>query len=114
MVMHKAFLGLFVLVLVAFGVAGCGKKSQPQQGTAMGTGGAMAAAEFVNVRCPIMGTPIDPAAVPSELVRVYKGQKVAFCCGGCPAEWDKLTDAEKDAKLAAVQGGEGHEAGHMH
>jgi len=23
-------------------------------------------------------------------------------CRGCPAQWDKLTDAEKDAKLAKV------------
>jgi hypothetical protein len=56
----------------------------------------------VNVRCPIMGTVIDPEKVPDNLVRWYKGQKVGFCCGGCPAAWDKLSDAEKDAKLAAV------------
>ena len=60
------------------------------------------AAQYVNVRCPIMGTQLDLANVPEALARVYKGKKVAFCCAGCPAAWDKLTDEQKDAKLAAV------------
>ena len=57
---------------------------------------------FVNDKCPIMGSAIDPAKVTPDLVREYKGQKVAFCCGMCPPQWDKLADAEKDAKLAKV------------
>jgi hypothetical protein len=54
---------------------------------------------FVNTHCPIMGSPITPEEVTPNLVREYKGQKVAFCCGGCPGEWDKLSDKEKEAKL---------------
>lgn len=54
---------------------------------------------FANAKCPIMGSPIDPAKVTASLTRVYKGKKIAFCCGGCPGQWDKLTDAQKDAKL---------------
>lgn len=54
---------------------------------------------FINHRCPIMGTTIDPAQVAPELTRVYKGHKVAFCCAGCPQQWDKLSDAERDEKL---------------
>ena len=46
--------------------------------------------------------PIDPAKVSSKLTRMYKGQKVAFCCAGCPATWDKLTDADKQTKLTKV------------
>jgi hypothetical protein len=60
--------------------------------------------KFVNARCPIMGGAINPARVTDDLTREYKGQKVAFCCGGCPPEWDKLSPAEKDAKLKAVTG----------
>ena len=60
------------------------------------------ASGFVNVRCPIMGTAINPASVPPALVRQYKGQKVAFCCGMCPPQWDRLTPAQKDAKLKAA------------
>jgi hypothetical protein len=59
--------------------------------------------KFVNDRCPILGSPIDPDKVPANLIRDYKGQKVAFCCAGCPAEWDKLTDAQKQAKLDKVR-----------
>ena len=55
---------------------------------------------YANARCPIMGTTIDPANVPETLVREHKGQKVAFCCSGCPVAWDKLTEPEKAAKLA--------------
>ena len=58
--------------------------------------------EFVNNRCPIMGSPINPENVSATLMREYKGQKVAFCCGGCPEAWDKLSEAEKEAKLAKV------------
>jgi len=54
---------------------------------------------FVNARCPIMGTPINPDKVSESLKRQYKGQKVAFCCAGCPRRWDKLSDADKQTKL---------------
>ncbi|MCE5277837.1 MAG: hypothetical protein ABFD92_03620 [Planctomycetaceae bacterium] len=57
---------------------------------------------FANDRCPIMGGEIEADKVPASLVRDYKGKKVAFCCGGCPAQWDNLSDAQKDAKLRGV------------
>lgn len=57
------------------------------------------AQSFINTTCPIMGSPINSAKVSSSLVREFKGQKVAFCCPGCPAQWDKLSDAQKQAKL---------------
>ncbi|MBI5722395.1 MAG: hypothetical protein HZA50_00395 [Planctomycetes bacterium] len=56
-------------------------------------------APAVNARCPILGKKINPDSVPASLTREFKGQKVGFCCGGCPGAWDKLTDAEKEAKL---------------
>ena len=59
--------------------------------------------QFVNNRCPIMGSPINPEKVTKILVRDYMGQKVAFCCDGCPSMWDKLTDAQKQTKLAKVK-----------
>ncbi len=66
--------------------------------------GQLVKPKFANVSCPITGTgSINPDKVTKDLIRDYKGQKVAFCCGGCPAAWDKLTNAEKDAKLAKVK-----------
>ena len=59
---------------------------------------------FANVTCPMMGSTIDPKKVTPELVRLHKGKKVAFCCGGCPVAWDKLSDAQKDAKLQESAG----------
>lgn len=55
----------------------------------------------VNAKCPIMGGTLGDQ-VPAKLMRVYKGQKVGFCCGGCPSKWDALSNEEKDAKLKAV------------
>ncbi len=79
------------------GAGGCG--TMAMAATAPTSASAPA---YVNTKCPIMGSEINPAKVTADLTRVYKGQKVAFCCGGCPAAWDKLTDAEKDAKLLKV------------
>ncbi len=59
--------------------------------------------QFANNRCPIMGSPINPEKVTKNLIGDYKGQKVAFCCAGCPSTWDKLTDAQKQAKLPKVK-----------
>jgi hypothetical protein len=53
----------------------------------------------VNDACPITGKKIDMMNTPEKLTILYKGKKVGFCCPACPAEWEKLTDAEKDAKL---------------
>ena len=74
---------------------GCGEKAEEIS--------AVDAKEYANVNCPIMtGSKINPAKVTDELTRTYKGKKVAFCCAGCPGAWDKLSDDEKDTKLAAV------------
>jgi len=64
---------------------------------------AAAAVTYANVTCPIMSTKIEPAKVIDGLVRDFKGQKVAFCCKGCPGQWDKLSDEEKVTKLAAAK-----------
>jgi 23S rRNA pseudoU1915 N3-methylase RlmH len=71
--------------------------------------------KFANATCPIMGSPINSDKVAKNLIRDYKDQKVAFCCAGCPASWDKLSDATKDAKLAKAKpkAMENH-SGHKH
>ena len=87
--------GLLMVVVVVgslFCVVGCKEKGKTTTPTL-----------FVNQHCPITGEAIDPSSVPASLIREYKGQKVAFCCATCPPAWDKLTDAEKDAKLAKAQ-----------
>jgi hypothetical protein len=58
-------------------------------------GDCLAQAGSCNAKCPISGEAVDPKAP----TRTYKGMKVGFCCGACPPVWDKLSDAEKQAKL---------------
>ncbi len=65
--------------------------------------GKLVKPKFANVRCPLMGSPIKPDKVTKNLIRDYKGEKIAFCCAGCPAAWDKLSDTVKAAKLAKVK-----------
>ena len=52
----------------------------------------------INETCPMMGEAVDPGSTTD-----YKGQKIGFCCDGCVGPWNKLSDAEKDAKLAAMK-----------
>lgn len=56
-------------------------------------------AKPVNTRCPIMGTKINPEKTPEKLTRKFDGKTVGFCCAGCPARWDKLSEEEKAKKL---------------
>jgi len=86
------------------GIGPCGAGGQRTNAQAVPRGEKPQA--FANVTCPIMGSPIDPKNVVPELVRLHKGKKVAFCCGGCPVAWDKLSEAQKDAKLQTAGGGE--------
>lgn len=53
-----------------------------------------------NTKCPIMLSPVSNP--PPDLTRRYKGLTIGFCCGGCPDAWDKLSDVERDQKLAAI------------
>ena len=96
--MNRVWLTVAPLVLAAavtLVACGCGKEES-------GPSVKPPAPVFVNARCPIMGTLIDPAKTTPDLIRMFRGQKVAFCCGSCPAAWDKLSPAEKDAKLKAA------------
>ncbi|MBE0536069.1 MAG: hypothetical protein IH624_10405 [Phycisphaerae bacterium] len=88
---------LGALVIISSG--GC-KERQP---AAAGDAAVAAAATFANIKCPIMGSPIVPDKVPANLIREYKGQKIGFCCAGCPQKWDALWEQDKVAKLAAAQ-----------
>jgi hypothetical protein len=64
----------------------------------------LVAARFANTRCPITGIAIDPANVPESHTRLYKGQVVALSSPLSVIEWDKLSDPEKDSKLAGATG----------
>jgi len=56
----------------------------------------------VNEKCPMTGKVLDREKVPAELRVEFKGKPVGFCCKGCPSEWSKLSDEDKQAKLDKV------------
>ncbi len=65
--------------------------------------GKLVKPKFANVRCPIMNSPIKPDKVTKDLIRDYKGEKIAFCCAGCPAAWDKFSNTQKAVKLVKAK-----------
>ena len=52
-----------------------------------------------NTMCPVGGGPVAAAVTPST----YKGKHVGFCCAGCKGKFDKMSDAEKDAKVTTMK-----------
>lgn len=79
-------LSILAACLAALALSGCASETKT------------AAAGPANSKCPISGKPVDATKTVS-----YKDKTVGFCCGNCPANWAKLSDAEKDAKLAAAK-----------
>ncbi|HVU63859.1 MAG TPA: hypothetical protein VHC70_07775 [Phycisphaerales bacterium] len=48
-----------------------------------------------NEVCPLSGHAINP-----KFTSTYNGKTIGFCCGGCKAKFDAMSDADK-AKMAA-------------
>ena len=84
------------LLAVSLTMIGCASTPSPEGGH---SAGAHPGATFANTRCPMMGSD----KVSHKHTREFKGDKVAFCCPGCPEKWDKLPEAEKTAKLAKAK-----------
>ena len=91
---YRMEVACFALAALAMGLAGCNKEAK--EGEAGGS------AAIVNTKCPMMPTRDVPAD--TELTRTFQGKTVGFCCAGCPAKWDALSDEEKATRLAAVCG----------
>ena len=57
--------------------------------------------------CPMTLAAVKGDGAGSEVVGNYK---VYFCCGGCPAAFDKLSAADKQTKIAAALKKQGNAA----
>lgn len=77
--------------------ADCGDKPAGQCPMCQAT--PQASDKIVNTRCPMMGSTLKLEKVTEKLTREFKGRKIGFCCGGCPAAWDSLSDEQKETKL---------------
>jgi len=53
--------------------------------------------QALNTTCPMMDEVVD-----EEVVVEYNGNTIAFCCEGCIDDWNALSDAERDAKVAQM------------
>jgi len=87
-------IAVVVLTLSAVAASATGKVEKESKKTAK----AEKLVEVVNPRCPLMGTPMDKT-VPENMTRMYKGQRIGFCCDKCLKNWDTMNDADRDAKL---------------
>lgn len=62
----------------------------------------------VNAWCPVMpGVRAGSGGrgVLPELTRAWRGQTIGFCCGECPAQWDAMSDAEREAAMKDAMAG---------
>ena len=94
-------LSVVLIVVFAVGLIGCQKPADTGNGGGATTKPAATVAT-VNAKCPMMGNKFNSAKVAPELVRDFDGKKVGFCCAMCLPKWDKLSDDDKKAKLAAA------------
>jgi len=58
---------------------------------------------IVNPKCPVMGTAMEKA-IPEKMTRMYKGQRIGFCCEVCLGKWDRMTDAEREPIVKQAMG----------
>lgn len=84
-------------VVIAIGLAGC-RQSIDMMSEAPDAPDAVTMTSFANTGCPIMGgSQLDPT-----LTTEYLGMTIAFCCDGCPEDWEALSADQKAEKFAAV------------
>ncbi|MFN9721383.1 MAG: hypothetical protein ACK58L_22015 [Planctomycetota bacterium] len=87
---------MIVLVGMASGCTESGSSAVSSSDAATGE----ASATFVNKACPIMGNEINEAEVTDDLVRDWKGGKVAFCCPPCLEDWDEMSEEDRARAVA--------------
>lgn len=53
----------------------------------------------INTKCVISGEALKADSPTVD----YMGKKIGFCCDHCVENWNKMSDAEKQAKLGAAK-----------
>jgi hypothetical protein len=51
----------------------------------------------LNSKCPVSGKAVDSSIPTAD----YNGGKVGFCCPRCVTSWNAMSEADKQAKIAA-------------
>jgi len=55
---------------------------------------------MINDSCPLTGGPVNPDANTAST----DAGTVGFCCNGCASKWADMSEADRNAKLAALDG----------
>ena len=84
---------LFLLLVCAGAALGAG--AAPRTSAAKSAKPALKTLNY----CPISGERLPAKRIGAT---TYKGNKIGFCCPGCPEEFAALSAKEKDAKIARV------------
>jgi hypothetical protein len=83
-------LSRIALISLAALLTGCASSSQTTASQNTGT----TKVSVVNTKCPVAGGAYNPSG--KGVARAYKGSEIGFCCGGCAARFDAMSDMEKD------------------
>jgi hypothetical protein len=59
--------------------------------------------DIVNPKCPTMGSAMETTA-PERMTRMYKAQRIGFCCEGCLKKWDAMSAAEREPFVRKAMG----------
>jgi hypothetical protein len=91
------FLPVALALAAAALLAGCNNQ-KAAEAPAADAKAQVAAAKPVNTACPFTGGPANPSLTASA-----GGKTVAFCCGGCLARFNKMSEADKLATIAKAK-----------
>ena len=59
---------------------------------------------IVNPRCPVMSTVLMDKQVEESMTRMYKDQRVGFCCNVCLGKWDAMNDTDREVIFRQAMG----------
>ncbi|MCA3005842.1 MAG: hypothetical protein LW650_10870 [Planctomycetaceae bacterium] len=93
----KHILPVALALAAAALLAGCNNQ-KAAEAPAADAKAQVAAAKPVNTACPFTGGPANPSLTASA-----GGKTVAFCCGGCLARFNKMSEADKLATIAKAK-----------
>jgi hypothetical protein len=85
---NRTFASILVALCLSALIAGCKTDEAAKSDAAMGA---------INDTCPVTQQAVDPNA-PTV---VYNGSTIGFCCPGCIAGWNKMSDEQKKAYVRA-------------
>jgi organic hydroperoxide reductase OsmC/OhrA len=84
---------LFASLVLVAGLAACNNTAEKTTAA-----DSKMEAKAVNTTCPFTGETVD-----GKTYAVHDGKKVAFCCAGCKAKFEKMDDAKQDAMVAKAK-----------